>query len=373
MLLDLEARVIGKMIGVERTSAGQAAERAVECTPALGYSEGVDAASPHSARLPGLSASSEDDGQGLKLDAIQEPGRRLKDLSGLEIDELYREADGASVGLKAEELAAVLLHLGRKHHYGIPPGIAPTQAQIGVFWRGLQLRDLALAHACALGRDVAWQRFVTRFREPLTQAAIRVTGSVALGRELADSLYAELFGVTERGEQRRSPLAYYSGRGSLSGFLRATLAQRNVDHLRRDRRETPIPDGDLAAAPPAPNPPPDVLGYLKRGLAAALGSLPPEERFLLSAWFLDRRTLLEISHILRVHEATVSRRLQRLTARLHKDLLRNLKSSGMSKAAAEEALGTDPRDIDLNLRTLLQTSQDGAFLQQGESVRREQP
>jgi RNA polymerase sigma-70 factor (ECF subfamily) len=233
------------------------------------------------------------------------------------------------------------------------------------------LQDLALAHACALGRDTAWQQFVARFREPLTQSAISITGSVVMGHELADSLYAELFGLTERGDQRRSPLAYYSGRGSLKGFLRATLVQRNVDQHRRARREAPITEDDLPAPSTAPAPRPDVLVSLSRCLAAALGSLSPEERFLLSAWFLDRRTLLDISHILRVHEATVSRRLQRLTARLHKDLLKNLQLSGMSKAAAEEALGTDPRDLDLNLRTFLQTAQAGAFPQQGDSAKRE--
>ncbi len=199
-----------------------------------------------------------------------------------------------------------------------------------------------LRTSALLGAMPHGSRFIARFREPLTQAAISLTGSVAMGQELADSLYAELFGLTERGEQRRSPLAYYSGRGSLKGFLRAILAQRNVDHLRRVRRETPITDDDLPAASPAPNSPPDVLVRLRRCLAAALGSLSPEERFLLSAWFLDKRTLLEISHILRVHEATVSRRLKRLTARLHKDLHRNLKSSGMSKAAAEDAPGHGP-------------------------------
>lgn len=323
-------------------------------------------------RLSRLSASSEGDENALKLDAVQEAERRLKDLSDLDIDKLWREADGTSVGLKKDELATVLLNLGLKHNYGMPPGTTATRTQIGAFWRGLQLPELALAHACALGRDAAWHQFIARFREPLTQTAIAITGSAASGQELADSLYAELFGLTERGEQRRSPLAYYSGRGSLKGFLRAALAQRHVDHLRRARRETPITDDDLPAASPAPAPPSDVLMRLKRCLAATLGSLPPDERFLLSAWFLDRRTLLEISRILLVHEATVSRRLQRLTDRLHKDLLKNLQASGMSRAAAEEALGTDPRDLDLNLRTLLQTSQDVAFLQQGASAEPEQ-
>lgn len=314
----------------------------------MGYIESLDAASPHS----------------VELDEIREPALCLKELSGLDIDQIWREADGASVGLEKDELAAVLLTLGSKHNYGLTPGAAASRAEIAAFWRALQLKDLALAQACALGRDAAWRQFIARFREPLTQTAMSITGSAPMGQELADSLYAELFGLTERGEQRRSPLAYYSGRGSLKGFLRATLAQRNVDHIRRAARETPIADEDIAAAPPAPTPPSDVLARLSQGLTAAFGSLAAEERFLLSAWFLDRRTLLEIAGILQVHEATVSRRLQRLTARLHQDLLKNLRASGMSRAAAEEALGTDPRDLNINLRSLLQASQSSAFLQQ---------
>jgi RNA polymerase sigma-70 factor (ECF subfamily) len=50
------------------------------------------------------------------------------------------------------------------------------------------------------------------------------------------------------------------------------------------------------------------------------------------------------------------------------ELLAGLQASGMSKAKAMEALGTDPRDIDINLRTLLQSSSTGAFSQQSESA-----
>lgn len=311
--------------------------------------------------------SSESDEQGVGLAGTHEPELHLRALSGIEIAEFWREVDAGTVGLTKDELATVLLRLGAKYNYGLAAGTAATRAQIEAFFRALQLQDLALAHACALGRDAAWKVFIARFREPLTQAAIGITGSVALGQELAGSLYAELFGLTDRDEQRSSPLAYYSGRGSLKGFLRATLAQRNVDNHRRFRRETPITNEDLPAASPASVPASDMLLRLGQSLTTTLGAIAPEERFLLSAWFLDRRTLLEISDILHVHESTVSRRLQRLTARLHEDLLKNLQISGLSKAAAEEALGTDPRDLDINLRTLLQASQKSAFLQQGVS------
>ena len=284
---------------------------------------------------------------------------------GVEIDEFWQAADASSVGLSKDELARILLAGGTKHNYGLAPGVSANRTQAAAYCRSLQLRDLALAHACALGRDVAWQQFIARFKEPLTQAAIGITGSAAAGHELADSLYSEMFGLTERDGERRSPLQYYSGRGSFQGFLRATLAQRHVDAYRRTGRETALPAAELAAPAETPGPTPDLLVRLAVALQAILGVLEPEDRFLLSAWFLDRRTLMEISRTLRVHEATVSRRIGRLTARLHKELLASLRAGGMSKAAAEEALGTDPRDVNINLRGVLQTSQSQTFPEQG--------
>jgi RNA polymerase sigma-70 factor (ECF subfamily) len=307
----------------------------------------LDAASPHSAEVTGSLSKSGEGGA-----------------PGIEIDEFWDAAAGDSIGLTKNELATVLLAVGVKYNYGLAPGSVAAGSQMAAFWRSLQLADLALSHGCVLGRDAAWQKFMTRFRAPLTQGGMGITGSTESGRELADSLYAELFGLSETGEQRRSPLSYYSGRGSLLGFLRATLAQRNVDHHRRASREVAMPAEEPAAVPTASHPTAEILARLGESLKATLGSLEPEERFLLSAGFLDQRTLLDISRVLRVHEATVSRRIQRLTGRLHKELLKNLQASGMSKGAAEEALGTDPRDIETNLRAMLQTSGSSTFYKQ---------
>jgi RNA polymerase sigma-70 factor (ECF subfamily) len=291
------------------------------------------------------------------------------ELSSLALDRLWREAEADSVDLTRHEFAEILLSIGAKYNHGFAPGISATPDQMAAFREGLQLRDLALARACSLGRETAWRQFIARYREPLVQAAVSITGSADTGRELADSLYSELFGLTERGGQRQSPLAAYSGRGSLRGFLRATLAQRNIDRHRRSSRETELPAIDPAAPPSIATPEPGAIAQIAEAVSVVLQSLKPEERFLLSSWYLDRRTLLEISRVLHVHEATVSRRIQRLTADLHRELVKNLQSKGMSRAAAEEALGIDPRDIDINLRTLLQTSPSGAFHNQ--SARRE--
>ena len=55
-------------------------------------------------------------------------------------------------------------------------------------------------------------------------------------RELADSLYADLYGTTTRDGQRISKLASYTGRGSLEGWLRTVMAQEFVNRFRRQRR-----------------------------------------------------------------------------------------------------------------------------------------
>ena len=131
------------------------------------------------------------------------------DLCGVSVDEFWDAAEAGSVGLSKDELARVLVAIGVKYNYGMAPGVSATRTQIVAFWRSLQLHDLALAHACALGRDAAWQQFMATYKEPLTQAAIGITRSATLGQELADSFYSAMFGFNGRDGQRRSPLAYY--------------------------------------------------------------------------------------------------------------------------------------------------------------------
>lgn len=293
----------------------------------------------------------------LPLDSLAERAHQIPGLPLPLLDELFIAANAAACDLTHQEFAALLAALGARLNYGLPPAAVSDPAQIAAFYRALHLPEFALAQACALGREAAWARFLTQFRSPLTQAAIAITQSTTLGHELADSLYAELYGLRAVAAERRSPLASYSGRGSLLGWLRTTLAQRHVDHLRRIRREAPLEGVES----PAPQPPyatdPAQLRRLTEAVARTLKPLAPEERFLLSAYYLDRQSLLQIGRLLNVHEATISRRLKRLTQVLRKELLRNLQLGGLSRRAAEEALGADPRDIEINLRTLLQTSQ----------------
>ncbi len=268
-------------------------------------------------------------------------------------NELWRKAGAERVGLSEAEFAEALEAAGTESNFGLDGEIQASAKQREAFWRALHLEELAIARGCALGREAAWQRFLAQYREPLTRAAVEMTGAVSLGEELADALYSELFGLTEREGKRWSPLLRYSGRGSLMGWLRAVLAQRRVNLYRKNSRETSLEEID----PEAPAAEPlelERLELLRQALEGSLATISAEERFLLSAYYLDTRTLKAISGVLGVHEATVSRKLKRATENVRKELLRALVARGLSRRAAEEALGTNPGDVEINLRTLLQ-------------------
>jgi RNA polymerase sigma-70 factor (ECF subfamily) len=275
--------------------------------------------------------------------------------------ELWQNSNAQLVELTEAEFVEALEAIGTKDNFGLDPGIQASAKQREVFWRALHLEQLALARGCALGREVAWQRFLAQYRGPLTRIAVDMTGAASVGEELADSLYSELFGLMEREGKRSSPLLRYSGRGSLIGWLRAVLAQRRVNLYRKTSRETPLDDHIDPPMPAVESHEPQHLEHVRPALEGAISTLCAEERFLLSACYLDTRTLQELSGILGVHEATVSRKLKRATEHVRKELLKALRARGLSRRAAEEMLGTDPRDVDINLRKLLQDPRGGAI------------
>jgi len=280
-------------------------------------------------------------------------------------EELWQESGAADWGLGREEFNTILERIGAAQNFGRPAGEAVSRQQQAAFFRSVRLADLVLARACATGHEGAWEHFLAVYQQSLVRAAIAIAGNETMGRELADQLYAELYGLTTRDGERRSPLDSYRGRGSLIGWLRTTLAQRHVDHYRRTRRERSLEDATEGLEPPAADPEPETpcadLEALSRAIEEALRERETEERLLLAAYYIDERTQFEIAGMLGVHEATVSRKLRRLVDGLRRQVLKNLQRTGLSRRAAEEALGADPRDLDLNLKKMLQNPQPEAF------------
>ena len=149
------------------------------------------------------------------LGSSQSPARSGSLVGPHEIyEELYARARAGQYGLS---LAAFEEILSRIQSRCCADASSSEAAQ---FLRSLQIEDLALAHGCAAGNEHAWEVFLTRFRARLYEVAYAIARDESRGRELADGLYADLYGTSIRDGQRVSKLASYSGRGSLEGWLR---------------------------------------------------------------------------------------------------------------------------------------------------------
>jgi RNA polymerase sigma-70 factor (ECF subfamily) len=204
-----------------------------------------------------------------------------------------------------------------------------------------------------------------RFREKLYDTGRQLTRDDATGRELADSVYADLYGTQIRAGHRQSKLFSYSGRGSLGGWLRTVLAQEYINHYRKHRRMVSLDrECEEGAQFPATavEAVTEVDERLEQAVDEALRALAAEDRFILASYFLDERTLAEIARALSVHESTISRKVEKLTKRLRKQILKGLIRMGMNKRQADEALAADARDLRLDIRaSLAQDSANGAF------------
>ncbi|MGA7753636.1 MAG: sigma-70 family RNA polymerase sigma factor [Candidatus Sulfotelmatobacter sp.] len=197
---------------------------------------------------------------------------------------------------------------------------------------------------------------MTRYREKLYLSALRIAREDSAARDLADTLYADLYGTTTREGRRVSKLASYTGRGSLEGWLRTVLSQEYVNRYRRTKRLVSLDEESeegvqFRAPDPAPVAPTD--SRLAQATDEALAYLSGEDRTILSAYYLDGRTLAEIARMLGVHESTISRKLDKLARSLRKQIVAALGRRGMSRRQAEEALEVDVRDLQVDIRRSL--------------------
>jgi RNA polymerase sigma-70 factor (ECF subfamily) len=273
--------------------------------------------------------------------------------------DLHTKAGCEKIGLARESLSAILCEVASKH------AAQSSETEIRTFILSLRVEELALARACAAGSNSAWEVFLTRYREKLYLSALRIAREDSAARELADTLYADLYGTSTRDGVRVSKLASYTGRGSLEGWLRTVLAQEYVNRYRRTKRLVSLDEESeegMQFSAPNPEPAPAADDRLPRATDEALASLPAEDRMVLSAYYLDGRTLAEIARMLGVHESTISRKLDKLAKALRKQIIAGLARRGMSRRQAEEALEQDVRDLQVDIRrSLAQDSAPAAF------------
>jgi RNA polymerase sigma factor (sigma-70 family) len=296
------------------------------------------------------------------------------------IDCLQAEANCSRWGLSRNRFAEALRRSAEKKYRGGRAGAG----EVETYLKSLHLEDLALACACAEGVEAAWEFFVAHFRQDLRAAAraiLRTSGAGADARaeELADSLYAELYGVSPTGSGRRKSLfEYFHGRSKLSTWLRAVLARRHVDLLRTGWRtvsleteEDGVPREITAGAAPwrgsskanarnSPHPlahredslpaDPDREKYLARldaALSAAIAGLAARERMLLACYYVDQLTLAEIGRMVGEHESSVSRQLDRTRRALREAVTRILLGGSPARDGCGPEPGLDEAQVEL--------------------------
>ena len=275
-------------------------------------------------------------------------------------------------GLSVETLtprvkAAVTKYILRDDPKASPAGIRD-------FIDKLQADDLCLIVACEQGNQKAWTDLVERFSATVRSAARSASSNEESAEDLAQSIWAELHGLRLRDDGKPAgKLAYYSGRGSLAGWLRAVVSQLAVDqHRKQSRMVQTEEDADFdriiqhgqeettwSGHGAAPNPELQIStklagAQLQKALAESVKQMSAEDRLLVKLYYFDGLRLREAGAVLGVHEATASRRLTRIHAELRQQVEKTLiGDKGWTKPETEAAFAEVALNLEADLEPML--------------------
>jgi len=249
---------------------------------------------------------------------------------------------------------------GHREHSSAPAGGVEAgspeacPACLSLF-RQLHHEDLFLALACAWGDRVAWECFADDYLALLQSFAARACKNFDASEDLAQEIVAVLLGgsitaVGDAGQEgqgdnaralqessaSQGKLASYNGRGSLAGWLRASVSHAAIDRFRRNRKQVSFDElveqgrsPDLRASISAAEAEERLDARWGPTLAQALeqeiSRLSARDRLLLSLYHVQGISLKAIGLQFGVHEATASRWLERLRRGVRKRVERQLR------------------------------------------------
>ncbi len=207
-------------------------------------------------------------------------------------------------------------------------GANAGNSEIRAFLDELRADDLCLVLACERGDAEAWDELVSGFDSTVKSAARKISANSEDAEDLASSIWAELYGLREG----KSKLAYYSGRGSLGGWLRAVVAQLAVDQFRKISRFVQIEEdrefenlaaesaelGGNAIDPESILEDKSMQRDVADALRSAIEELESEDRLIMKLYYFDDLKLKEIGAIFGYHEATASRKIVRIQSLIRK-------------------------------------------------------
>lgn len=289
----------------------------------------------------------------------------------------------AARALDTEALAPRVRAALDKYLFAGGAGEEPTVKAINDFIDGLHADDLCLVVACERGDEEAWNELVEKYGTTVRSAARSASSNEEMAEDLAQSIWAELYGLRVRdgggggGGRPAGKIAYYSGRGSLGGWLRAVVGQLAVDqHRKTSRLVQTEEDADFdrltqeahrhaaegSEMTVAALDPEQALARgraardVEEALARAVRELEPEDRLLVKLYYFDGLRLREAGAVLGVHEATASRRL----ARVHTEIRQRVEAiltgeHGWTRDETARSLAEAASHLDADLQLMLTT------------------
>jgi RNA polymerase sigma-70 factor len=253
---------------------------------------------------------------------------------------------------------------------------------ISSFLDGLHADDLLLVMACERGDQTAWTDLFEGYGATVRSAARSASSSESMADDLAQSIWAELHGLKMREDGLPAgKLAYYSGAGSLGGWLRAVVGQLAIDQHRKQAKVVQTEDdsdldrlalGEIepdgihsfqTAASPEDLLTRDLAGAdVEQALRHALSELEDEDRLLMKLYYFDGLRLREAGAVLGVHEATASRRL----ARIHSEVRQRveailMKEHGWTKSEAARSLAEIAEHLQAEVEPMLAGKPDSSL------------
>lgn len=297
------------------------------------------------------------------------------------IEHLISRAANAR-GLKGADVAGRVHSTLEKYLLRDEPNAAHTD--IEEFVHDIRADDLCLIVACERGDEKAWEDLVANFDSTVKSAARKISSNAEDAEDLASSIWAELYGLrTDADGNKKSKLAYYSGRGSLAGWLRAVVSQLAVDQFRKQSKFVQIEEDrefeNLAneASEHAGNglvshsDNPELMLSNKRtsddvtsALRDSIASLETEDRLILKMYYFDDLKLKDIAATFGYHEATASRKLVRVQTEIRKGVERSLREQhGWTDGEVKRHLSETAAGLGISFETMLAALLVLAFVQ----------
>ena len=249
-----------------------------------------------------------------------------------------------------------------------------SSAEIKGFVDELRADDLCLILACERGDEAAWEDLVANFDSTVKSAARKISQNNEDAEDLASSIWAELYGLKhDKDGKLKTKLSYYSGRGSLGGWLRAVVSQLAIDGFRKQSKFVQIEENrefeNLANESSEKAENNSVVAHtdnpeqiftekqtqkdVGEALKSAIAGLEAEDKLILKLYYFDDLKLKDIGQTLGFHEATASRKLVRVQTEIRKSVEKILKNQhGWSEKEVKNYLSETASKLGINLEKM---------------------